>query len=226
MEVGGQHKETLQSPPLFTLIVHSIAKKVNIGNIIRSAVGFGVHSILVAGNKNTIQLFGSQGTQKHVQFLFFEGLTEAVHYAKTELQCRVCGIEIKPEAKDVTKQPFEGNTAFMLGNEGTGLSQKQAALCDYFVYIPQYGRGTASLNVTIAGSIVFHQFGLWAAYKEAGREESREKFLVDEVVVDVSAVKTSKESVEIKNKRQVKQSEVRKEAEMVITAGAVGDLFS
>lgn len=30
-----------------------------------------------------------------------------------------------------------GPAAFMLGNEGQGLSPKQMALCDKFVYIPQ-----------------------------------------------------------------------------------------
>lgn len=55
-----------------------------------------------------------------------------------------------------------GPAAFMLGNEGQGLSPKQMALCDRFVYIPQYGVGTASLNVAVAASIVLHHFSVWA----------------------------------------------------------------
>ncbi len=31
-------------------------------------------------------------------------------------------------------------------------------ICDFFVYIPQYGAGTGSLNVTVAASIVLHHF--------------------------------------------------------------------
>ena len=31
-------------------------------------------------------------------------------------------------------------------------------MCDFFVYIPQYGGGTASLNVTVAASIVLQHF--------------------------------------------------------------------
>ena len=50
----------------------------------------------------------------------------------------------------------------MLGNEGQGLSPKQISLCDSFVYIPQHGCGTASLNVAVACSIVLHHFALWA----------------------------------------------------------------
>ena len=35
----------------------------------------------------------------------------------------------------------------MLGNEGEGMTSRQMGLCDSFVYIPQHGVGTASLNV-------------------------------------------------------------------------------
>lgn len=58
----------------------------------------------------------------------------------------------------------------MLGNEGAGLNERQMKLCDSFVYIPQYGTGTASLNVAVAASIVLHNYALWAGYKERDRE--------------------------------------------------------
>ena len=37
------------------------------------------------------------------------------------------------------------------------------------MYIPQYTDKTASLNVAIAGSIIFHHFALWAGFKEHHR---------------------------------------------------------
>ncbi|KDD72967.1 hypothetical protein H632_c2682p0 [Helicosporidium sp. ATCC 50920] len=42
--------------------------------------------------------------------------------------------------------------------------------CDAFTYIPQYGRGTASLNVAVATSIVLQHFATWAGYAERERE--------------------------------------------------------
>ena len=53
--------------------------------------------------------------------------------------------------------------------QGTGLSANQLKLCDSFVYIPQHGEGTASLNVTVATSIVLHHFAIWAGYPETSR---------------------------------------------------------
>lgn len=41
------------------------------------------------------------------------------------------------------------------------MSEKQKAYCDSFVYISQYGGGTASLNVTVAASIILHRFSAW-----------------------------------------------------------------
>jgi len=78
-----------------------------------------------------------------------------------------------PEAKPIQEHPFLGDTLFLLGNEGSGLNSTQVAICDHFVYIPQYSDKTASLNVAIAGSIIFHHFALWAKYKEAPRTEQK-----------------------------------------------------
>ena len=42
------------------------------------------------------------------------------------------------------------------------MNAAQTAICDGFLYIPQYGGGTASLNVTVAASIIMHSFAVWA----------------------------------------------------------------
>lgn len=78
----------------------------------------------------------------------------------------------------MNQHPFRRSTAFLLGNEGTGLSTKELEICDFFVYIPQYGCGTASLNVTVAASIVLHHFAVWAEFSERTREGN--KFVVAE----------------------------------------------
>lgn len=56
------------------------------------------------------------------------------------------------------------------------MTPRQMALCDSFVYIPQHGVGTASLNVAVAASIVLHAFAVWAGYPERSREGA--KFVV------------------------------------------------
>eukprot|EP00752_Nemacystus_decipiens_P017741 g15908.t1 len=73
------------------------------------------------------------------------------------------GVEIGNGARNVDDEPFSGTCAFMPGNEGSGMSEQQKACCDSFVYISQHGGGTASLNVTVAASIILHRYAGWKA---------------------------------------------------------------
>eukprot|EP00978_Attheya_sp_CCMP212_P015962 scaffold41442_cov53-Attheya_sp.AAC.3 len=75
---------------------------------------------------------------------------------------RILGVEIDDKSIDLDAEPFTGDTAFMMGNEGQGMNSKQMAVCDGFVRIAQYGGGTASLNVNVAASIVLHRFHTWS----------------------------------------------------------------
>eukprot|EP00803_Ostreobium_quekettii_P008415 evm.model.scf_1028.3 EVM.evm.TU.scf_1028.3 scf_1028:11389-14333(+) len=123
---------------------------------------------------NRFNTFGSHGAADFISFKHFASLQECCSHLKNVEGCQIVGIEITPEARSVNEHPFHGPTAFMLGNEGTGMSDKQRSLCDQFVYIPQYGCGTASLNVTVAAAIVLHRFTEWAGYEE--RRRVGEKF--------------------------------------------------
>ena len=54
------------------------------------------------------------------------------------------------------------------------MSQRQIRNCDGFVYIAQFGKGTASLNVAVAGSIVMHRFGVWWERREQQQEKRQQ----------------------------------------------------
>ena len=71
-------------------------------------------------------------------------------YVHDVRRCTLCGVEITEGAAGVHKHPFRGSTAFLMGNEGHGLTEAQLAACDHFVYIPQHSTATASLNVNAA----------------------------------------------------------------------------
>eukprot|EP00560_Eucampia_antarctica_P002857 CAMPEP_0197836828 /NCGR_PEP_ID=MMETSP1437-20131217/30171_1 /TAXON_ID=49252 ORGANISM="Eucampia antarctica, Strain CCMP1452" /NCGR_SAMPLE_ID=MMETSP1437 /ASSEMBLY_ACC=CAM_ASM_001096 /LENGTH=116 /DNA_ID=CAMNT_0043443323 /DNA_START=129 /DNA_END=479 /DNA_ORIENTATION=+ len=87
----------------------------------------------------------------------------------------------------VVRFPFDrrwhGGAAFVMGNEGNGLSEKQREICDEFLFIPQTrggrsdggGGGSASLNVACAATVVLQAYCLWADYPDAGM--AGEKFL-------------------------------------------------
>ncbi|KAK4266451.1 hypothetical protein QN277_027370 [Acacia crassicarpa] len=155
------------------VVVHNIAKRHNVGTLARSATAFGVSELILVGRRD-FNSFGSHGSTTHIRFRHFHSLQDARHFLK-EKDCDICGVEITDDAKPINQHPFKKSTAFLLGNEGTGLSAKECEICDFFVYIPQYGGGTASLNVTVAASIVLHHFGGFAERFRDGN-----KFIVAE----------------------------------------------
>ena len=141
-------------PPRCTLLLANSKSRHNIGQILRSAVAFSVSEIIVCGASwEKIKTFGAQRTEAHAQLR----RAPSVRAAAAELRAAgvaLCGIEICARAAPVMAHPWRGPTAFLAGAEGDGLCAAHAALCDSFVYIPQSGNGTASLNVAIAASLI------------------------------------------------------------------------
>lgn len=154
------------------MIVHNVAKKHNIGTLARSCTAFNVAQMCLVGSRH-YNTFGSHGSAAHVPLAYFASLDECCAWLCKDKGCHIIGVEITHAAQAVHTHPFHGNTAFMLGNEGTGLSEHQLKLCDSFVYISQHGQGTASLNVTVAASIVLHHFAVWAGYQECSRHGAK-----------------------------------------------------
>mmetsp|Transcript_29672 Transcript_29672/g.87828 ORF Transcript_29672/g.87828 Transcript_29672/m.87828 type:complete len:187 (-) Transcript_29672:771-1331(-) len=148
-------------PPASFVIAHSVAKRHNVGTIARCATAFGVKQVCLVGSRQ-FNTFGSHGSDAYVDFAHYDNLEQCCAHLRKAEKCRIVGIEIIEGAQPVHEHPFSGPTAFILGNEGQGLSARQKAVCDSFVYIPQHGVGTASLNVAVACSIVLHHFAIWA----------------------------------------------------------------
>ncbi|KAL6535346.1 hypothetical protein OROMI_026720 [Orobanche minor] len=184
------------------VVVHNIAKRHNVGTLARSATAFGVTELILVGRRD-FNAFGSHGSTSHLRFRHFHSLSLAHSYLK-ERDCDICGVEITENAMAVNEHPFMKSTAFLLGNEGTGLSAKECEICDFFVYIPQYGGGTASLNVTVAASIVLHHYAVWAGFSERTREGN--KFIVAEKSANQTSRKFCTETAEsIAEERKLKK---------------------
>lgn len=155
----------MQSPDKipFYVLLFNIAKKNNLGNLIRTANAFGAEEIIVVGKRNYHQ-FGSFGTAKRSRKRHFYSLDQALEYLG-QLGCCICGVEIAPNAQPIEDATFDQPTAFMVGNEGDGLSPGQIQACERLVYIRQFGSG-GSINVNVAAGIVLHRFSVAAGYRE------------------------------------------------------------
>lgn len=100
--------------------------------------------------------------EKDIPFLTFENMRHCEKWLK-EQHIPIVGIEILEGATSIEDFEFASyeKLAILLGNEGDGMSETQLEICREsagFVFIPQYGSGTCSLNVAIAATIIMHRW--------------------------------------------------------------------
>ncbi|KAL7457948.1 hypothetical protein ACHAWC_011269 [Mediolabrus comicus] len=92
-----------------------------------------------------------------------DNATEKASSSGEKSTIQILGVEIDPSSINLEQEDvFTASTAFMMGNEGQGMTTKQMSVCDGFVRISQYGGGTASLNVSVAAGLVLHRFFHWS----------------------------------------------------------------
>jgi tRNA G18 (ribose-2'-O)-methylase SpoU len=156
-------------PPDMYLVVTNISKRKNIRALLDTAAAFGCKSVLVVGQKTfDMDPEGSDvpaALQEHIRsgglpIQRFASWDDCVTYLG-ERKIRLVGVEIHKDAQPIEHFFDSIDTAFLMGNEGQGLNDKQMNSCDAFVRIPQYGSGTASLNVYVASSIILHRYHHW-----------------------------------------------------------------
>mmetsp|Transcript_26311 Transcript_26311/g.47165 ORF Transcript_26311/g.47165 Transcript_26311/m.47165 type:complete len:203 (+) Transcript_26311:1433-2041(+) len=191
--------------PKSYLVLHNVSKKHNVGMLLRSAAAFNISEIVVVGSRK-IPTFGSQGTAKRHLYRQMGSLAELKAFLN-ESGVRLCGVEIMPTAVNIWEKQFSGSTAFIMGNEGTGLSDAEKEVCDEFVFIPQYQSNTESLNVAVAGSIIFHHFAHSVGFPISPFED--EKFVLSRSARDVQAL----QSDTVRSARQSKRQEDEEEDE-------------
>eukprot|EP00953_Heterococcus_sp_UTEX-ZZ885_P012727 7288-Heterococcus_DN1.PRE.3 len=148
------------APDTCYLIINHISKSNNIKTLITSAKAFGAKVLIVGAPKACT-------AHSHALSLLAEGdgkrfdTLQACRDWLNSMNVAIVGVEIVAAADTIESEPFDGSVAFLMGNEGSGMSEQQKAICDRFVIISQYGGGTASLNVAVAASIVLQRFWCW-----------------------------------------------------------------
>ena len=72
---------TNASRPACFLVVHNVAKRHNIGTLLRSASAFGVTQVLIVGRRD-MNCFGAHGAQAHVPMRHFSSLSSAKEFLR------------------------------------------------------------------------------------------------------------------------------------------------
>ena len=140
------------------LILESIQDPGNLGTMLRTGEGAGISGVIM--NRNTVDIFSpkvvrsTMGSLYRVPFYIAEDLSRTIGELK-EHGVSVYAAHLKGQ-KSYDKADYTRGTAFLIGNEGNGLTEETAALADEYIRIPMEGQ-VESLNAAIAASLLMYE---------------------------------------------------------------------
>ena len=144
------------------LVLDKLEDVGNFGAIIRTAAAVGVSAIFVSGDNqapvNGTVFKTSAGNILKVKIIKTPNINQIIKKLK-ELKFWTYAVDMPENAKggDLWDQKFDTNTAFVLGGEGKGVSEKVRENCDFITPIPMEN-GVESLNVSVSGAIAMYEW--------------------------------------------------------------------
>lgn len=157
-QVEYQLDDLLKAEKPFLLVLEDLQDPGNVGTIFRTAEGAGVDGIILSKqcvdiyNPKTIR--GAMGSIQRVPFLYAEDLIEVLEQLReakiTTFAAHLAGIKLYDQ------QDYRGGSAFLIGNEGNGLSEKLTSVANELIKIPMDGK-VESLNAAIAATVLMYE---------------------------------------------------------------------
>jgi len=152
-----QEAKTKKEEP-FVLILDGIEDPHNLGSIIRTAETAGVHGVIIpkrrAATVNSTVNKVSAGAVQHMKIARVTNITDTIESLKKE-GLWICGTDINTKT-NYYEQDFKMPIGIVIGNEGSGISQKVKKNCDFLVKIPMKGKVT-SLNAAVSTGIIVYE---------------------------------------------------------------------
>lgn len=143
-------------PALFCLL-DGIEDPANLGAILRTAWGTGVHGIIIRSHRavglTSAVARTSAGAIEYVPVARVANISQAIDILKRN-GIWITGIEMTGEV-DYASVDFTLPSAIVIGSEGKGLSPLVRKHCDTIAHIPMKGE-INSLNASVAAALVMH----------------------------------------------------------------------
>ena len=153
--------ETAEKLPII-IVLDNIRSLSNVGAFFRTADAFCIKELLLCGitacpphreiHKTAL------GADETVRWRYFE-TTEAACKALKAEGYRIFAVEQVEGSMPLQDFEFEPNTAYLLGNEVEGVSDKALPYCEGAIELPQEGT-KHSINVSVCAGIV-----MWKAFE-------------------------------------------------------------
>ena len=148
----------LKNEAPFILILDGIEDPHNLGSIIRTAETAGIHGIIIpkrrAASVNSTVNKASAGAVQHMKIARVTNISDSIEKLK-EAGLWICGTDISTNTY-YNQQDLTGSLGIVIGNEGSGISEKVKKNCDFLVKIPMKGK-VNSLNASVSAGIVIYE---------------------------------------------------------------------
>jgi TrmH family RNA methyltransferase len=143
--------------PLF-LVLENLQDPGNLGTIMRTAEGAGVTGVILS--KGSVDIYNpktirsTMGSIYRVPFLYADDLQQVLGVLKEHGICSYAAHLDGTHTYD--REDYRGGSAFLIGNEGNGLSAELTACADTYIRIPMEGQ-LESLNAAVAAAILMYE---------------------------------------------------------------------
>ena len=151
-------EELLTGEKTHLLILESIQDPGNLGTMLRTGEGAGISGVIL--NQTTVDLFNpktirsTMGSIYRIPFYVSEDLNQTV------LDLKAQGIFVYAAHLKGTlcydEADYRKPTAFLIGNEGNGLTEELADCADTYIKIPMEGK-VESLNAAISATLLMYE---------------------------------------------------------------------
>lgn len=151
-------EELLKAERPLLLLLENLQDPGNLGTILRTAEGAGVTGVILS--KGCVDLYNpktirsTMGSIYRVPTLYTEDLGEILGKLK-ERGIRSYAAHLKGK-NFYDQEDYRGGTAFLIGNEGNGLTEELSEKADTLIRIPMEGR-LESLNAGVASALLMYE---------------------------------------------------------------------
>ncbi|MDR0220380.1 MAG: RNA methyltransferase [Lachnospiraceae bacterium] len=144
-------------PPLY-LLLEDIQDPGNLGTIIRTAEAAGVTAVILG--PGCADIYNPKTVRATMGSIFRVPFASAVDLVAEIARLQTAGVQVYAacleEATPYVNQDYRGATAFLLGNEGAGLSQAAKDAATGKIMIPMSG-AVESLNAATAAAVLLYE---------------------------------------------------------------------
>lgn len=137
------------------IILDNIQDPGNLGTIIRSAVAFNFDTVILS--QDSVDLYNPKVLRSSKGMIFqIDILVADLPSFIDSLQgYTIYGTSVS-NGEDIKKLTIPSKSAFLIGNEGRGISKELTDLCDKFIYIRMNDK-CESLNAGVSAAIIMYE---------------------------------------------------------------------